>query len=69
MVVFVAIFGGFSIVVFFGGFSIVLEVNFMRKYMWCGVVCVREKHEINKRKTRNKRQKIETENQTDTENQ
>ena len=52
MVVFVAI---------FGGFSIVLEVNFMRKYMWCDVVCVREKHEINKRK--NKKQKTETENQ------
>ena len=61
MVVFVAIFGEFSIVVFFGRFSIVLEVNFMRKYMWCDVVCVREKHEINKRK--NKKQKTETENQ------
>ena len=61
MVVFVAFFGGFSIVLFFGGFLIVLGVNFMRKYIWCDMVCVWEKHKINKRK--NKKQKTETENQ------
>ena len=33
-------FGRVSIVVFFGGVPIVLEVNFMRKYMWYDVVCV-----------------------------
>ena len=40
LVVFFPSFGGVSISVFFGGVPIVLEVNFMRKYMWCDVVCV-----------------------------
>ena len=69
LVVFVTFFGGVliffgrvSIVVFFGGVPIVLEVNFIRKYMWCDVMCVLKKHKINKRKSRNKRKKRKTSN-------
>ena len=50
-----------SIVVVSRGFSIVLEVSFMRKYVWCGV-CERETgNKLNKRQKR--KTSILTENQ------